>query len=62
MTFTRSNPPQNRDTTGRFLAGQSGNPGGLPQLHRRKRQPDQRTAPRLKRLHQFYTNGLLENV
>ena len=25
-----SNPPQNRDETGRFLAGQSGNPGGRP--------------------------------
>ena len=24
------NTPQNRDTTGRFLAGQSGNPGGRP--------------------------------
>ncbi len=24
------NAPQNRDTTGRFLAGQSGNPGGRP--------------------------------
>ena len=24
------NPPQNRDETGRFLAGQSGNPGGRP--------------------------------
>ena len=24
------NLPQNRDTTGRFLAGQSGNPGGRP--------------------------------
>ncbi|MFP6716197.1 MAG: hypothetical protein VCB82_01685 [Alphaproteobacteria bacterium] len=30
MTSTRSNPPQNRDLTGRFLAGQSGNPGGRP--------------------------------
>ena len=25
-----SNPPQNRDETGRFLAGRSGNPGGRP--------------------------------
>ena len=30
MTFTHSNPPQIRDTTGRFLAGQSGNPSGRP--------------------------------
>ena len=30
MTFTRSNLPQNRDLSGRFLAGQSGNPGGRP--------------------------------
>jgi hypothetical protein len=30
MTSTRSNPPQSRDETGRFLAGQSGNPGGRP--------------------------------
>ena len=30
MIPTRSNPPQNRDLTGRFLAGQSGNPGGRP--------------------------------
>jgi len=27
---TQSNPPQNRDETGRFLAGQSGNPGARP--------------------------------
>jgi hypothetical protein len=27
---TQTNPPQNRDTTGRFLAGHSGNPGGHP--------------------------------
>ena len=26
----QTNPPQNRDGTGRFLAGQSGNPGGRP--------------------------------
>ena len=26
----QTNPPQNRDETGRFLAGQSGNPGGRP--------------------------------
>ena len=30
MISTRSNPPQNRDLTGRFIAGQSGNPGGRP--------------------------------
>ena len=30
MIPTQTNPPQNRDTTGRFLAGQSGNPGGRP--------------------------------
>ena len=30
MTYTQTNPPQNRDETGRFLAGQSGNPGGRP--------------------------------
>ena len=30
MTVTRSNLPQNRDLSGRFLAGQSGNPGGRP--------------------------------
>ncbi len=27
---TQNNPPHNRDETGRFLAGQSGNPGGRP--------------------------------
>jgi len=26
----QTNPPQNRDGTGRFLPGQSGNPGGRP--------------------------------
>ena len=26
----QTNPPHNRDGTGRFLAGQSGNPGGRP--------------------------------
>ena len=26
----QSNTPQNRDETGRFLTGQSGNPGGRP--------------------------------
>jgi len=26
MMRMQTNPPQNRDTTGRFLAGQSGNP------------------------------------
>ena len=26
----QTNLPQNRDETGRFLAGQSGNPGGRP--------------------------------
>ena len=31
MTFTRSTPPENRDETGRFLAGQSGNHGGRPE-------------------------------
>ena len=30
MIRSQSNPPQNRDETGRFLAGQSGNPGGRP--------------------------------
>ena len=30
MTVTRSNLPQNRDLTGRFIAGQSGNPSGRP--------------------------------
>ena len=30
MTREIPNLPQNRDTTGRFLAGQSGNPGGRP--------------------------------
>ena len=30
MIATRSNQPQNRDETGLFLAGQSGNPGGRP--------------------------------
>ena len=30
MIPTQTNPPQNRDGTGRFLAGQSGNPGGRP--------------------------------
>jgi len=30
LIATRSNQPQNRDETGRFLAGQSGNPGGRP--------------------------------
>ncbi len=30
MIPPQSNPPQNRDTTGRFLAGHSGNPGGRP--------------------------------
>ena len=30
MIPTQSNSPQNRDTTGRFLSGQSGNPGGRP--------------------------------
>ena len=30
MIPTRNNPPQNRDLTGRFIAGQSGNPSGRP--------------------------------
>ena len=30
MTREIPNLPQNRDLTGRFLAGQSGNPGGRP--------------------------------
>ena len=30
MIPTQTNPPQNRDTTGRFVPGQSGNPGGRP--------------------------------
>ena len=30
MIPTRNNPPQNRDTTGQFLPGHSGNPGGRP--------------------------------
>ena len=30
MIPTQSNPPQNRDLTGRFIAGQSGNPSGRP--------------------------------
>ena len=30
MTREVPNPPQNRDETGRFLAGQSGNPSGRP--------------------------------
>ena len=30
MMRMQTNPPQNRDGTGRFLAGQSGNPGGRP--------------------------------
>ena len=30
MIPPQSNPPQIRDTTGRFVPGQSGNPGGRP--------------------------------
>ena len=30
MTFTRINLPQNRDLSGRFLKGTSGNPAGRP--------------------------------
>ena len=30
MIPTRSNPPQNRDLSGRFLKGTSGNPAGRP--------------------------------
>ena len=30
MIPTQSDPPQIRDKTGRFLSGQSGNPGGRP--------------------------------
>jgi len=30
MIRSQSNPPKNRDTTGRFVPGQSGNPGGRP--------------------------------
>ena len=30
MIPPQNNTPQNRDGTGRFLAGQSGNPGGRP--------------------------------
>ena len=30
MIRGQTNPPHNRDETGRFLAGQSGNPGGRP--------------------------------
>ena len=30
MIPTQSNPPHNRDLSGRFIAGQSGNPGGRP--------------------------------
>ena len=30
MIPTQSNLPQNRDLTGRFIAGQSGNPSGRP--------------------------------
>ena len=30
MIPTQTNPPQNRDTTGRFVPGQSGNPGRRP--------------------------------
>ena len=34
MIPPQSNPPQIRDTTGRFLAGQSGNPSGRPKAFR----------------------------
>jgi hypothetical protein len=30
MIRSQSNQPKNRDTTGRFVPGQSGNPGGRP--------------------------------
>ena len=30
MTYTQNNKPQNRDLSGRFLKGTSGNPGGRP--------------------------------
>lgn len=30
MIPIRNNPPHNRDTTGQFLPGHSGNPGGRP--------------------------------
>ena len=30
MIPTQTNPPQNRDLTGRFIAGESGNPSGRP--------------------------------
>jgi hypothetical protein len=30
MIPTQTNPPQNRDLTGGFIAGQNGNPGGHP--------------------------------
>ena len=30
MIRSQSNPPKNRDTTGRFVPGQSGNPDGRP--------------------------------